>query len=53
MSYQKAYLHLFHRITDVIQLLESMDNKQETVNLLLLLKSIQVEGEEHCTGGDE
>lgn len=48
MRYQKAYLHLFNRITDLLEQLESLDLEKELVDVPLCLKAIQAEAEEVC-----
>ena len=49
MRYQKAYLHLFNRLTSIIETLEKIDYDIEQVDTLLLLKVIQNEAEQICT----
>lgn len=48
MNYKSAYLHLFNRLTDIIDMLESTDKKHESLNPLPLLKSIQAESKDVC-----
>ena len=48
MHYKKAYLHLYNRLTDIIETLEKIDYDSEQVGTLLLLKAAQVEAEQIC-----
>lgn len=46
MSYKQGYLHLFNRLTDIIQLMENTDPVTEWVDVAGLLRALQAEGED-------
>lgn len=45
VNVERAYFHMFNRITDIINLLEDLDTNREIVDVPLLLKQVQAEAE--------